>query len=851
MESSKKISQSNSSQINLMKTISATTVNSDENLGSKVSQNEDTFKGVEIETKPAEEIYGIEIYKTESGLNHLKKKDPTRLAFKQNVKEMNDTLQKVKNSIKKTIEKKEKELNKKLEDATKKLNDTSYEYNKLEFERKKATLKIITLAKTYKSIKKLQEKTEVAEEIRKVTQEVKAAYTAQLEAINLVKEASDNLDKIKNAVIIAAKIISLPEISDSSYMPDTTAFEFCEYMKLLKSDSGKEFDDSFKDFNVEDLQQKVDFNEDYKTKRMEAKKEIINKNKENFGNKYTDLNYKEKAENPSYFFSDNGFYSKEIEVNGVKKKLLRRKYSSADEQLKQFDEGQERLKQAKESFSEFKTRFNESNLGANEGQRADMVTDEGKRAYGPGIKRKDMKLYNLEFRGEDEDGKAVINVPKIGNAKLNIGVNTLTQLFPYNDERTMSPIQQTGDCYLVNCFVQFMKDPENRVDIYKCFTTSDDGKTLKVKYPGGKVELTYNLDKDGQIKDFKKSEKGLDGSLGFQILEELQACEMALSSCKTEQEKQDVINILQQTDKNIDARLNDICDKGIKRDGQDKSENQSAFSYFIDGGMPEVIKKLMNYDKNVNPDEILLEDVTAFETKGNFMGRLLSKHAQAIVDTRHYGVIVEEPNSSNKQGFVSFDNITSKNRNLYTEQLLRAFGRDGLDKLRDENIDVISKELKSKGFEEQMKSSINKENEKLEFEVMLASTLLNEENEADEFAENLKETKEKNEYNQKKLSKLKLIECEYKKEEYSAKLKLNEIGNEEYSAKIQKIKNEEKEYLTKLEQMSKDEYMKMEKDIKSIICPNESEKVLADMELDIYGVNFKRKESSNFKELDI
>ena len=50
-------------------------------------------------------------------------------------------------------------------------------------------------------------------------------------------------------------------------MLDTTAFEFCEYMKLLKTQL-EELNDYFKDFSIEGLQEKVEFNEQYKNERI-------------------------------------------------------------------------------------------------------------------------------------------------------------------------------------------------------------------------------------------------------------------------------------------------------------------------------------------------------------------------------------------------------------------------------------------------------------------------------------------------------------------------------------------------------------------------------------------------------
>ena len=39
-------------------------------------------------------------------------------------------------------------------------------------------------------------------------------------------------------------------------------------------------------------------------------------------------------------------------------------------------------------------------------------------------------------------------------------------------------------------------------------------------------------------------------------------------------------------------------------------------------------------------------------------GRLLSNHAQAIVGEDHYGVRIQEPNSSNREGFVEYDKMS-------------------------------------------------------------------------------------------------------------------------------------------------------------------------------------------------
>ena len=720
------------------------------NAMSLLKQTENGSAGFSVETKPAEKINGIEIYKTSSALMHLNKQDPNRIAFKQNVKEINKLL--------------------------------------------------------------------------KVVQ-------AELDSREYLKKTP-----------LGEKILKLPEISDSSYMPDTTAFEFYEYMKLLKPQL-ESLNDKFKNFSIEELQQKVGFNEAYKDERMGAKKEIIRRNEESFGDKYTDLKYKEKAEDSSYTFMADGFYAKEKDVNGGKKGFLRRKYSSVEEQLKQFDEGQERVKQAKKSFggvevqlekySELTSkmvdlqkkvtilnnlnslrknngcpdliedlkkarsdrntqnemnlkekflqevnRYNEEvkkflkeedlidgeieidkevknylegNLIENsqpqqlvrlyyslgeliqnllnsyseqigslsneiEGMlqpRIDLVTDEGKRNNGPGLERKDLNLSKLETRSKDEDDKAIIEVPGKGQAKLDVSIETLHCLFPEDEEKTMSPIQQTGDCYLINIFTQFMKDPEKRVDIYKCFKESEDGKTVTVKYPGGKMSLTYNLDESGEIKDFKKSKKGVDGSVGFQILEELQACERVLLSCKTEKQKEEAMSILQKTDRSIDERLEDICKKGIQKNGKIKSEGQSAFSHFIDGGNIKDISELMGYEVESKPDGTFLGFVIGNKSTESLLGRLLDGHAQAIVDSRHYGVIVEEPNSSNRQGFVSFDNVVSEVPDLYYYQLANKYGEDKLAQLRN-NMDLESILKGLQDFEEPIKSMIEYKNKQLE-----------------------------------------------------------------------------------------------------------------------------------------
>lgn len=49
-------------------------------------------------------------------------------------------------------------------------------------------------------------------------------------------------------------------------------------------------------------------------------------------------------------------------------------------------------------------------------------------------------------------------------------------------------------------------------------------------------------------------------------------------------------------------------------------------------------------------------DAVHYEYSG-VKGRLLSYHVQAIVGADHYGVRIQEPNSSNREGFVEYDKI--------------------------------------------------------------------------------------------------------------------------------------------------------------------------------------------------
>ncbi len=320
-------------------------------------------------------------------------------------------------------------------------------------------------------------------------------------------------------------------------------------------------------------------------------------------------------------------------------------------------------------------------------ERADRQTDITKRTNSPGLERKDLDLSKLETRSEDEDGKAIIEVTGKGKAKLDISSKTLETLFPYYDKKTMSPIQQTGDCYLVNCFVQFMKDPEKRVDMYKYFEEKINEKGEKIltaKYPGGNVSLTYKVDDEGQIINFRPSENALDGSKGFQILEELIAWERIEKALKfnfafpldgtyeddetyEDYLKRYGINQLKQdTRMSVDDKLKEIYDMGIRRLNSKKDEEEmlrSEFSYFVDSGTLEMVAKLLQYDLVQVTDKLEAEDVgidnsySGVYDHSDGKGRLWLNHAQSIVGSNHYGVKIQEPNSSNREGFVEYDKI--------------------------------------------------------------------------------------------------------------------------------------------------------------------------------------------------
>ena len=316
-------------------------------------------------------------------------------------------------------------------------------------------------------------------------------------------------------------------------------------------------------------------------------------------------------------------------------------------------------------------------------ERVDRQTDISKRSNSPGLERKDLNLSKLETRSKDEDDKAIIEVPGKGKAKLNISSKILETLFPYDEEKTMSPIQQTRDCYLVNCFVQFMKDPEKRVDMYKYFEEkiNEEGeKIVTAKYPGGKVSLTYKVDDEGQIINFRPSEHALDGPKGFQILEELiawerinEALNLDLAFDISELNQNNVIavdELKQNNEMSVDDKFriiyNNMNIRRLSIANGEKEMGQSEFSYFLDIGTPRMTAQLFQYDLVEITDKLEAENVNIYDNPDGVVyehsdakGRLLSNHAQAIVGEDHYGVRIQEPNSSNREGFVEYDKMLS------------------------------------------------------------------------------------------------------------------------------------------------------------------------------------------------
>lgn len=69
-----------------------------------------------------------------------------------------------------------------------------------------------------------------------------------------------------------------------------------------------------------------------------------------------------------------------------------------------------------------------------------------------------------------------------------------------------------GDCWLISAFDNIMDNPSTRVKLYKLFRQS--GNDIYIKFPTGKNEIKF---KDSKI---LKSNKIIQGSLGFQMLEQ-------------------------------------------------------------------------------------------------------------------------------------------------------------------------------------------------------------------------------------------------------------------------------------------------------------------------------------------
>lgn len=531
---------------------------------------------------------------------------------------------------------------------------------------------------------------------------------------NLINDKSLKLDK-DNPIIQA--INELPTINDSSYNVDNTDFQFLNLFKELTSII-KDVPKELSDFDIDLFEQKIEANAIYKKQRINAKKILIEKNLQSLSDEeYIKLKYDEKSKDEDSYYIDQKekFYLKKSDNEKLSnKRLLRRKYRSAEDHKNQLNmqlERQEYNQSVKDKLKTLDQEILEASNSKEESKskrlklsRENLINpmhkpkELSRRERLTGRPNKNLLLDKIETREVlSEKQVCVMNKETGKKQEINLPINLFNQLFPNDQESTLSPIQTTGDCYLVNAFNVFMKNFDMRMDIYKCFKLVEEkGEIfLNVKYPGNEITLKVPLDNQGLI-NFSPNDKALDGPVGLQMLEELQLVTRLINGFVDDKDKIIIVGLneleIDQADKEslknllLDCSLGSIEDRFEKLKEQFKKYDSSISQEFlkkiderqeflkksaerqnlgapqdmdifniIDSGTSDHIKQLMNYNTYIEED-IIGDDVWFVSPHvKNSQGIFLNQHAQQIISANKYGFQVVEPNTSNRIGDISYD----------------------------------------------------------------------------------------------------------------------------------------------------------------------------------------------------
>ena len=131
---------------------------------------------------------------------------------------------------------------------------------------------------------------------------------------NITTQLKNKLNKDQDPLI--KTLLKLPQISDSSYMIDNTAFEFLTIYREIKY----KYPDLIKSinlntFNESNFKKLINENNDYKLKRIQDKIKLIQLNVKIFGkDNYIKTKYSEKSKlTDTYSIEEyNDFYQKKI-----------------------------------------------------------------------------------------------------------------------------------------------------------------------------------------------------------------------------------------------------------------------------------------------------------------------------------------------------------------------------------------------------------------------------------------------------------------------------------------------------------------------------------------------------------
>ena len=283
------------------------------------------------------------------------------------------------------------------------------------------------------------------------------------QSINKLLNINSNFSKSSYMPSISEQLIGDEILNIKNLLKELQNNKYLTKRKPEINNSLNELSLIIDNLNLKEFSERVKFNKKYKLNKIDKKIALANLNKGNPN--YIKLKYKNKN------LIDDMYYQN-------KEGALRVAYESAEDEINQLEQNKFRIEM-------------------NCCPKIYIAPNSSKEKY---QKINENSKYNTSVI---KDNKQI--------DKVFISPENLRILFS-----TDFPVQNVGDCYLVNVFNQMLLNDKGRIKLYKCFkeVKTKDGKYIKVKYPNLKYYLSYKINpnditKENGIKSFLSSKGGI------------------------------------------------------------------------------------------------------------------------------------------------------------------------------------------------------------------------------------------------------------------------------------------------------------------------------------------------------